>query len=89
MAQLRKVGDGLRARFAQAAALLEEAAEDILAHRAGWRPLPQEWAFDHPGSAVVPIDRATDLLASDATRPALSARWSRSPEFPCILERER
>ncbi len=34
MAQLRKVGDALRTRFAQAAALLEDAAEDILAHRA-------------------------------------------------------
>ena len=34
MAQLHKVADGLSNRFAQAAALLEEAAEDILAHRA-------------------------------------------------------
>jgi putative transposase len=33
LAQLRKVGDGLRPRFPPAAALLEEAAEDILAHR--------------------------------------------------------
>jgi putative transposase len=33
MTQLRKVADGLRARFAQAAALLEDAAEDILAYR--------------------------------------------------------
>ncbi len=33
MTQLRKVADGLRARFAQAAALLEDAAEDILATR--------------------------------------------------------
>ena len=32
--QLHKVADSLRARFPQAAALLEEAAEDILAHRA-------------------------------------------------------
>jgi hypothetical protein len=31
MTQLRKVADGLRDRFAQAAALLEDAAEDILA----------------------------------------------------------
>jgi len=30
---LHKVSDGLRARFPQAAALLEEAAEDILAHK--------------------------------------------------------
>jgi putative transposase len=34
MAQLHKVVDGLRTRFPQAAALLEAAAEDILAHRA-------------------------------------------------------
>jgi len=34
MAQRHKVVDELRTRFAQAAALLEEAAEDILAHRA-------------------------------------------------------
>ena len=34
MAQLHKVADGLSNRFAQAAVLLEEAAEDILAHRA-------------------------------------------------------
>ena len=33
MTQLHKVADGLRTRFSQAAALLEEAAEDILAHR--------------------------------------------------------
>jgi putative transposase len=33
LTQLRKVADGLRARFARAAALLEEAAEDILAYR--------------------------------------------------------
>lgn len=33
MTQLRKVADGLRARLPQAAALLEEAAEDILAHK--------------------------------------------------------
>ena len=33
MTQLRKVADGLRPRFAQAAALLEDAAEDILAYR--------------------------------------------------------
>jgi putative transposase len=33
MAQLHKVADGLRSRFAQAAALLEDAAEDILTHR--------------------------------------------------------
>ncbi len=33
MTQLHKVSDGLRARFPQAAALLEEAAEDILAHK--------------------------------------------------------
>ena len=33
LAQLHKVADGLRPRFAQAAALLEEAAEDVLAHR--------------------------------------------------------
>jgi transposase-like protein len=33
LAQLRKVADGLRTRFPQAAALLEDAAEDILAHR--------------------------------------------------------
>ena len=33
LGQLRKVADGLRARFAQAATLLEDAAEDILAHR--------------------------------------------------------
>jgi putative transposase len=31
MTQLRRVADGLRARFARAAALLEDAAEDILA----------------------------------------------------------
>ena len=33
MAQLHKVADGLRARFPKAAALLEEAAEDVLAYR--------------------------------------------------------
>lgn len=33
MTQLRKVADGLRSRFPKAAALLEEAAEDILAYR--------------------------------------------------------
>ncbi len=33
LAQLRKVDDGLRTRFPRAAALLEEAAEDILAYR--------------------------------------------------------
>jgi transposase-like protein len=33
MAQLRKVADGLRPRFAQTARLLEDAAEDILAYR--------------------------------------------------------
>jgi putative transposase len=33
LAQLRKVADGLRPRFPQAAAVLEEAAEDVLAHR--------------------------------------------------------
>ena len=33
MAQLHKVADGLRARLPQAAALLEDAAEDILAHK--------------------------------------------------------
>lgn len=33
MTQLHKVADGLRARFPQAAALLEDAAEDILAHK--------------------------------------------------------
>ncbi len=33
MTQLHKVGDGLRARFPQAAALLEDAADDILAHK--------------------------------------------------------
>jgi transposase-like protein len=32
MAQLRRVAEGLRGRFPQAAELLEEAAEDILAH---------------------------------------------------------
>ena len=32
MAQLRRVADGLRPRFAAAAELLEEAAEDVLAH---------------------------------------------------------
>ena len=31
--QLRKVADGLRPRFPRAAALLEDAAEDILAYR--------------------------------------------------------
>ena len=33
LTQLRKVADGLRTRFPQAAALLEDAAEDILAYR--------------------------------------------------------
>jgi len=33
MTQLKKVADGLRGRFARAAGLLEEAAEDILAYR--------------------------------------------------------
>ncbi len=33
MAQLHKVADGLRARLPQAAALLEDAADDILAHK--------------------------------------------------------
>jgi transposase-like protein len=33
MTQLHKVSEGLRPRFAQAAALLEDAAEDILAHK--------------------------------------------------------
>ncbi len=33
LTQLHKVSDGLHARFPQAAALLEEAAEDILAHK--------------------------------------------------------
>jgi len=33
MTQLHKVADGLRARLPQAAALLEDAAEDILAHK--------------------------------------------------------
>lgn len=33
LTQLRKVADGLRARFTRAAALLDEAAEDILAYR--------------------------------------------------------
>lgn len=33
MTQLRKVADGLRPRFARAAALLEDAAEDVLAYR--------------------------------------------------------
>jgi transposase-like protein len=33
LVQLRKVADGLRPRLPQAAALLEEAAEDILAHK--------------------------------------------------------
>ena len=33
MAQLHKVADGLRARFPKAAALLEDAAEDVLAYR--------------------------------------------------------
>ena len=33
LAQLKKVADGLRTRFGKAAALLEEAAEDILAYR--------------------------------------------------------
>jgi transposase-like protein len=33
MTQLRKVADGLRPRFPRAAAVLEEAAEDILAYR--------------------------------------------------------
>lgn len=33
LAQLRKVADGLRTRLPQTAALLEEAAEDILAHK--------------------------------------------------------
>jgi putative transposase len=33
LAQLRKVADGFRSRFSKAAALLEEAAEDILAYR--------------------------------------------------------
>lgn len=33
LVQLRKVADGLRARFARTATLLEEAAEDILAYR--------------------------------------------------------
>jgi transposase-like protein len=33
MAQLHKVADGVRARLPQAAALLEDAAEDILAHK--------------------------------------------------------
>jgi hypothetical protein len=33
MTQLRKVADGLRARFGPAAAALEDAAEDILAYR--------------------------------------------------------
>jgi putative transposase len=32
MAQLHRVADGLRPRFAQAAELLDEAAEDVLAH---------------------------------------------------------
>jgi transposase-like protein len=33
LAQLQKVAEGLRPRFPQAAAVLEEAAEDVLAHR--------------------------------------------------------
>lgn len=33
LAQLRKVADGLRVRFLRTAALLEDAAEDILAYR--------------------------------------------------------
>ena len=33
LVQLHKVADGLRARFPQAAALLKDAAEDILAYR--------------------------------------------------------
>jgi putative transposase len=33
MAQLRKVADGLRARFTRPTTLLEEAAEDVLADR--------------------------------------------------------
>ena len=33
LAQLRKVADGLRPRFPRAAALLEDATEDILAYR--------------------------------------------------------
>jgi hypothetical protein len=33
MTQLRKVADGLRTRFARTAAVLEEAAEDVLAYR--------------------------------------------------------
>ena len=33
LVQLQKVADGLRPRFPQAAALLEDAAEDVLAHR--------------------------------------------------------
>jgi transposase-like protein len=33
MTQLRKVAEGLRSRFSRAAALLEDAAEDILSYR--------------------------------------------------------
>ena len=33
MTQLRKVAEGLRARFPKTAALLEDAAEDVLAYR--------------------------------------------------------
>jgi putative transposase len=40
MTQLRKVADGLRSRWGRAAALLEKAAEDILAYR--WLPAEHE-----------------------------------------------
>jgi hypothetical protein len=33
LAQLRKIAEGLRSRFPKAAALLEDAAKDILAYR--------------------------------------------------------
>ena len=62
MTQLRKVAEGLRSRFARAAAVLEEAAEDILASR----HLPLEH------QRLLPSTNPLERLNKEITTPTLS-----------------
>jgi transposase-like protein len=73
--QLRKVAEGLRPRFPRAAALLEDAAEDILAYR--HLPVEHQRQLQHePAGAIeqrnqAPVERGRHLSQScggDSTR---------------------
>ena len=76
LVQLRKVAEGLRGRFAKAAALLEAAAEDVLAYRPSAARAPAATAQHQPAGAAEQRDQAAVAGRRRPSQPARRSAWS-------------